>query len=274
MSSSRPSIDKIKQSMRSTWMAGDFGEIARNTVAAAEAFARRIGVKPGARVLDVACGSGNVAIPLARDGAVVTGVDIAPNLLEQAQQRAIAENLAIQFEEGDAEQLPYDDASFDAVVSMFGAMFAPRPEMVVSEAARVLRPGGLLAMANWNPASFTGKMFKVSSRHVAPVAGLAPPILWGDETTVRQRLAASFTGIETNLIAIVFDLPFDPAGAVNYFRTYFGPTKVAFGRLDESGQAAMAGDLEALWSEANVAPDPTQHTVIRNEYLQVKAIRI
>jgi SAM-dependent methyltransferase len=255
-------------------MAGDFGEIARNTVAAAEAFARRIGVLPGSRVLDVACGSGNVAIPLARDGAVVTGVDIAPNLLAQAQHRAAAENLAVQFDEGDAEQLPYADASFDAVVSMFGAMFAPRPEMVVSEIARILRPGGLLAMANWNPASFTGKMFKVSSRHVAPPPGLPPPLLWGDEAAVRERLASSFTGVETSLIAIEFDLPFDPVGAVSYFRKYFGPTQVAFGRLDEAGRAAMASDLEALWSEANVAPDPTQRTIIHNEYLQVKATRI
>jgi SAM-dependent methyltransferase len=274
MSSSGPSIDQIKQSMRTTWMAGDFGEIARNTAAAADAFARRIGVKPGMRVLDVACGSGNVAIPLARDGAIVNGVDIAPNLLAQARERATAENLTAQFDEGDAEQLPYGDASFDVVVSMFGAMFAPRPEMVVSEIARVLQPGGLLAMANWNPASFTGKMFKVSSRHVAPPPGLAPPLLWGDEATVRERLGSRFTGVETSLIAIEFDLPFDRKGAVAYFRKYFGPTQVAFSRLDEAGQAAMASDLEALWSEANVAPDPTQRTVIRNEYLQVKATRI
>jgi SAM-dependent methyltransferase len=271
---SSPGIEQIKASMRAAWMAGDFGEIARNSVAAAEAFVGRLRIPAGARVLDIACGSGNVSIPLARQGAEVTGVDIAPNLLAQARERAAAENLAAEFDEGDAEQLPYADASFDAAVSMFGAMFAPRPEAVVSEVARILRPGGLLAMANWNPTSFTAQLFKVSSNHVAPPTGLAPPIMWGDEATVRERLAPSFLNIKTELMAIDFDLPYDPAGSVAYFRKYFGPTRIAFSRLDEAGQAAFARDLESLWSAANVAPDPAQHTLIRNQYLQVKATRI
>jgi SAM-dependent methyltransferase len=225
-------------------------------------------------VLDIACGSGNLAIPLARGGADVTGVDIAPNLLEQARARASAENLKATFDEGDAEQLPYADASFDVVVSMFGAMFAPRPELVVSEAARVLKPGGVLAMANWNPASFTGEMFKIGAKHVPPPPGVQPPVLWGDEGTVRQRLASKFRNIETKLIPIEFDLPYDPAGSVAYFRKYFGPTQVAFSRLDEAGQAAFAADLVALWSKANIASDPELHTVIKNEYLQVTANRV
>jgi SAM-dependent methyltransferase len=274
MSSTGPSIDQIKNSMRATWMAGDFGEIAKNTERAAEGFVGRLNVPSGARVLDVACGSGNLAIPLARGGADVSGVDIAPNLLEQARGRAAAENLKATFDEGDTEQLPYADASFDVVVSMFGAMFAPRPELVVAEAARVLKPGGLLAMANWNPASFTGDMFRVSSKHVPPPPGLVPPVLWGDEGTVRQRLAPKFKNIETKLIPIEFDLPYDPAGSVAYFRKHFGPTQVAFSRLDEAGQAAFAADLEALWSKANIAPEPEQHTMIKNEYLQVTATRI
>ena len=274
MSSTGPSIDQIKNSMRATWMAGDFGEIARNTQRAAEAFVGRINVPPGARVLDIACGSGNLAIPLARGGADVTGVDIAPNLLEQARGRAEAENLKATFDEGDAEHLPYADASFDVVVSMFGAMFAPRPELVVSEAARVLKPGGLLAMANWNPASFTGQMFKIGSKHLPPPPGLMPPVLWGDEATVRQRLEVKFKNIETALIPIEFDLPYDPAGSVAYFRKYFGPTQVAFSRLDEAGQAAFAEDLVALWSKANIASDRERHTVIKNEYLQVTATRV
>ena len=260
--------------MRATWMAGDFGEIAKNTERAAEGLVSRLNVPSGTRVLDIACGSGNLAIPLARGGADVTGVDIAPNLLEQARTRAAAENLKATFDEGDAEQLPYPDASFDIVVSMFGAMFAPRPELVVSEAARVLKSGGMLAMANWNPASFTGEMFKVGSKHVPPPPGVQPPVLWGDEATVRQRLAPKFNNIKTKLIPIEFDLPYDPAGSVAYFRKYFGPTQVAFSRLDEAGQAAFAADLEALWSKANIAPDPHQHTTIKNEYLQVTATRI
>jgi ubiquinone/menaquinone biosynthesis C-methylase UbiE len=267
-------MQNIKQAMRTTWMAGNFGEIAKNTARVAEEFVDRLAIRPGLHALDIACGSGNVAIPMARAGAVVTGVDIAPNLLAQARERAAAEGLVVNFDEGDAEQLPYAEASFDVVATMFGAMFAPRPEIVVAEISRVLKPGGLLSMANWNPASFTGEMFRTSAKHVPPPPGLPAPLLWGDEKTVQERLASYFTTIRTQLIRIEFDLPFPPAGAVEYFRTYFGPTQVAFSRLDEAGQAALASDLVALWSAANVAPNPEQHTVTRNEYLQVTAIHI
>jgi 2-polyprenyl-3-methyl-5-hydroxy-6-metoxy-1,4-benzoquinol methylase len=273
MSSSQPPIQQIKDSMRATWMAGDFGVVAKTISADAEAFVNRLTIPSGARVLDVACGTGNLAIPLARKGTIVTGVDIASNLLAQARERAIAEDLTATFDEGDAEQLPYADASFDVVVTMFGAMFAPRPDVVASELARVLKPGGVLAMANWNPASFSGQMFKIGGRHVAPPPGIAPPVLWGDETIVTERLSHHFADIQTKLITIHFDLPTNPAGAVAFFRQYFGPTQVAFSRLDEAGQAAFATDLEHLWSGANIAPDPANRTLIRNEYLQVTATR-
>lgn len=273
MASSVPSMQQIKESMRATWMAGDFGVVAKTVAAEAEAFVGRLEFAEGAQVLDVACGTGNSAIPLARRGALVTGVDIAANLLAQARERAAGEGVTIQFDEGDAEQLPYSDASFDVVVSMFGAMFAPRPELVAAEFARVLKPGGLLAMANWSPASFAGQMFKVGARHVPPPPGLAPPVLWGDEATVRARLADNFTKIQTTPISLPFDMPVGPAGAVTFFRTYFGPTKVAFERLDTAGQAAFAADLEALWAGANEAPDPENHTLVKNEYLQVTALR-
>jgi ubiquinone/menaquinone biosynthesis C-methylase UbiE len=273
MNAPRPSIEQIKSSMRASWMAGDFGEVAKTISAGAESFVERLPLKPGMRVLDVACGTGNVAIPLARKGAVVTGVDIAPNLLAQARERAAAEGLAAGFDEGDAEALPYDDASFDAVVSMFGAMFAPRPELVAREFGRVLKPGGLLAMANWNPASFTGKMFRVGSQHVPPPPGVPAPVLWGDAATVKERLTPYFEDVRTELVAIDFDLPHTPAGVVAFFRRYFGPTQMAYGRLDEAGQAAMTADLEALWTGANVAADPANQTLVRNEYLQVMARR-
>jgi len=159
------------------------------------------------------------------------------------------------------------------VVTMFGAMFAPRPELVASEFARVLKPGGLLAMANWNPTSFSGQMFKAGSKHVPPPPGIPAPVLWGHEETVRERLAKDFSGINTKLIPVDFDLPDSPAGVVVFFRKYFGPTQVAFSRLDEAGQAAFTADLEALWSSANVSPDPIHHTLVRNQYLQVTATR-
>ena len=247
--------------------------IARNTADAAEAFVSRLAIAPGARVLDIACGTGNVTIPLARLGARATGIDIATNLLAQARDRALSEGIEIAFDEGDAEQLPYPDSSFDAVVTMFGAMFAPRPEIVVSECARVLKPGGLLAMANWTPGGLAGQMLQVTARHAGSPLGVAPPVHWGHAKVVRERLAAAFENVELESCSIDFDIPASPAGAVSFFRTYFGPTLAAFDSLDERGQAALALALEALWARANTAPDPTTRTVIQNEYLQVMARR-
>ena len=273
MSATALPIEKIKEGMRATWMAGDFGVVAKTITNGAEQFVSRLKIPAGARVLDVACGTGNTAIPMARGGAVVTGVDIAANLIVQARERAAAEGVAVTFDEGDAEQLPYADGTFDAVVTMFGAMFAPRPGIVASESARVLKPGGLLAMANWNTGGFTGKMFKIGGQHVPPPPGIAPPALWGDEATVRERLSADFTNIRTEIVPIAFELPLSPEGAVDFFRKYFGPTQVAFSRLDPGGQAAFKKDLVELWTSANVAPDPAERTLIRNEYLQVLATR-
>jgi ubiquinone/menaquinone biosynthesis C-methylase UbiE len=265
-------MQPLKDAMRDVWMAGDFGVVAKTIAGAAEEFVARLDIPPGARVLDLACGTGNVALPLARKGAHVTGVDIAANLLAQARERAAAEGLDMVFDEGDAEQLPYPDASFDAVLTMFGAMFAPRPELVVSECARVLKPGGLLAMANWTPTGFTGQTFRVTARHVPPPAGVAPPIQWGHPKIVRDRLTHAFENVDLEMISIQINLPTNPAGAVKFFRTYFGPTQAAFGRLDEAGQAALAADLEELWTYANTASDPGR-TLVENEYLQVTARR-
>jgi SAM-dependent methyltransferase len=203
----------------------------------------------------------------------VTGVDIATNLLEQARERAEAEGLSVHFDEGDAEQLPYPDGSFDALVTIFGAMFAPRPEVVASELARVLKPGGLLAMANWKPTSFTGKMLRVSSQHVLRSPGIVPPLLWGDEAIATGRLAPHFDRIRTEIIPVDFDLATSPAGAVAFFRKYFGPTQMAFNRLDEAGQSARASALESLWNSANLAEDSANRTLIKNEYLQGTATR-
>src|SRR5580698_965803 len=147
-------LEQLKSRMKAAWTAGDFGQIAPFISGEAENFVARLNLKPGAQLLDVACGTGNSAIPAARAGGRVTGVDIAPNLLEQARVRAAAEQLEILFQEGDAEQLPYPDESFDFVITMFGAMFAPRPERVAGELMRVCRPGGQIAMANWTPEGF------------------------------------------------------------------------------------------------------------------------
>jgi SAM-dependent methyltransferase len=261
-----------KEKMRATWMAGDFGKVAEFSAKYAEDFVDAIDLKPGMQVLDVACGTGNLSIPAARKGARVTGADIATNLLAQARARAEVEGLKIAFEEGDAEHLPFPDEHFDLVMSMFGAMFAPDPDRVASELARVCRHGGKIAMANWTPEGFTGKMFRLSSRHVPPPVELPAPTLWGDEAVARLRLSANGVEVKTARRTIVFDCPFSPREVVQFFREYFGPTKVAFSRLDATAQEAYRADLEKLWSQHNQAKGG--NTLIRNEYLEVIGTRL
>ncbi len=264
-------LTQLKQRMRGAWMAGDFGQIARYTAKSAQEFVGRLPIQPGTRVLDVACGTGNLAIPAARKGAQVCGVDIAPNLLEQARQRASDEGFTASFEEGDAEQLPYPDAHFDVVMSMFGAMFGPRPELVASELARVCRPGGTIAMANWTPESFVATQFAIGNRYVPPPAGIPAPVLWGDEQVVRQRLGLHTSSIRTDRQTVDFDYPFPPSEVVQFFRRYFGPTQVAFAKLPPDAQLAYTAELESLWQRQNEATDG--HTAVRAEYLQVIATR-
>jgi SAM-dependent methyltransferase len=266
-----PEVETLKAKLKETWIAGDFGQIAKATARGAEEFIDRLNLQPGMKVLDVACGSGNLALPAARRGALVTGVDIAPNLIEQARERAKQEGLTIQFDEGDAEALPYDDASFDAVVTMFGAMFAPRPELVAAELKRVCRPGGFIAMANWTPTGFVGRMFKTVAGHFPPPAGMPPPVLWGVEETVRERLGNGISKLDANERTITFNFPFPPAQVVEHFRNYFGPVQKAFGALDEKGQSALRHDLEQLWNGNNKATNGT--TLGEAQYLEVIAVR-
>jgi SAM-dependent methyltransferase len=223
------------------------------------------------RVLDVACGSGNQSIPAARTGAEVTGVDIAPNLIKQAGKWAASENLKIQFDEGDAENLPYADAEFDVVMTMFGAMFAPRPERVSAELIRVCRPGGTIAMGNWTPTGFVGQMFKIVGSHVTPPANMPSPLLWGDDTTVRERLGGGVSEINFEPRLISFAFPFGAAETVVFWREFYGPTHKAFAALDAEGQAALRRDLEKLWADKNLADDGT--TRVEAEYMEVTAVR-
>src|SRR5215217_2834788 len=241
-------LSALKTKLQATWSAGDFGQIAKYYADDAAGFIKRLDLKPGMTVLDVACGTGNLAIPAARTGATVTGIDIAPNLVEQARENAKAAGLNAKFDEGDAEALPYEDASFDAVVTMFGAMFAPRPDLAASELKRVCRPGGLIAMANWTPSGFIGQMFKATSAHVPPPPGMTSPVLWGVEETVRERFGEGISKLDTKLQKITWVFPFSPAESVEHFRLYFGPTQKAFGALDEEKQAALREDLEQLWA--------------------------
>jgi ubiquinone/menaquinone biosynthesis C-methylase UbiE len=257
--------------MKAAWMAGDFGQIATFIAPEGEQFIARLSLKQGMQLLDIACGTGNTAIPAAKAGAKVVGVDIATNLLEQARTRAAAEQVEIDFKEGDAEDLPCADRSFDVVISMFGAMFAPRPERVAAELLRVCKPGGLIAMANWTPRGFVAKTFAVTAKIVPPPPGVLPPHLWGDESTVQQRLGHGCAELTCTRRQIRMLYPYSPKEMVAFFRTYFGPTKMAFSRLDAGGQESLAAQLEAVWMEHNTATDGT--TALESEYLDVRAIR-
>jgi SAM-dependent methyltransferase len=266
-----PEMESLKTRLKATWMSGDYGHFATYLESGALEFLSRINIEPGARVLDVACGAGQTAIPMSRAGAKVTGVDIATNLIEQARARAQAENLDAHFDEGDAEMLPYEDRSFDIVVSLIGAMFAPRPELVAAELKRVCRPGGKIIMGNWTPSGFVGKMFKTHGKHVPPPAIMPPPVRWGDEETVRERFNDGISHLKLTRRLYPFRYPFPPSEVVEFFRTYYGPSHKAFAALDPEKQAALRQDLETLWAEHSSATDGT--TSLESEYLEVIAIR-
>lgn len=265
-------MDSLKQRLKSTWSAGDFGQIAKSYQRGAASFISELGIKPGQKVLDVACGNGNLSFPAAQVGAVVTGVDIAPNLISQAKQRAENEGLNITFEEGDAERLPYSDASFEIAVSMFGAMFAPRPELVVSELLRVTAPGGTLAMANWTKESFIGEMFKTIAGFVPPPSIMPSPLLWGDEGIVSERFKdASNIVTERQTITFEFDMP--PEEVISFWREYYGPTQRAFAALDDDSekQKDLYQALSNLWRNANRAKGNA--TLVDSQYLKVLVTR-
>jgi hypothetical protein len=270
----QPNFEQMKESMRAPWIAGDFGALAREIGATeAERFVARMGLEPGARVLDIACGTGNVTIPLARRGATVTGLDMVPRLLEEARARATREGLHIRFDEGFAETLPYPDGSFDVLVSMFGIMFSPLPATVVSEMTRILTPGGRLALADWTPSGFSGRMSAVSGRHLPPPPGTISPFLWGEEAALRDRLKPGFDAVETSVGPVSWELQRSAAGSAEFFAKNAGPIQLMLGGLDASKQAALLHDLEQFWIDSNLATNGENYTLISNEYLQAHAVR-
>jgi len=238
-------MESLKTRLRTTWMSGDYGYFAKYLLPGAMDFLNRLDIAPGTRMLDVACGAGQIAIPAARAGVDVTGIDIAANLIDQAQARARAEKLDVRFDEGDAERLPYADASFDLVVSLIGAMFAPVPERVAAELVRVCRPGGRIVMA--------------------------PPVKWGDEATVRERLRDGIAKLSVSRRLYPMRYPFPPSEVVEFFRLYYGPTNRAFASLDPVGRSSLRHDLEQLWDRNNLAGRGA--TNVNSEYLEVVAIR-
>ena len=267
-----PAMQALKARLRTTWMAGDYPSLARYLEPGALELLARLDVAPGTRMLDVACGAGQIAIPAARAGAHVTGIDLAANLVALARARAEEEGVDARFDEGDAEMLPYEDASFDLVTSLIGAMFAPRPDLVAAELLRVCRPGGRIVMANWTPEGHIGEMSALIARHVPPSSLMPSPLLWGHEATVRERLACGTSRIDVARRLYPIRFPFPPAAVVDFFRTNFGPTARAFEILDDAGRGALREDLARLWARNDLARDGTT-THVESEYLEVVAIR-
>jgi ubiquinone/menaquinone biosynthesis C-methylase UbiE len=263
-------FQQLKTRLKTTWSAGDYDVFARYMEGDAEVFFNRLGVKPGSSLLDVGTGAGQLALIAARAGARVIGSDIAANWIEKARIRAKAEGLDVVFEEGDAESLPYADGQFDVVTSLIGAMFAPRPERVAAELTRVCRPGGMIAMANWTPGGFVGKMFKTIAKHLAP-SGMPSPVLWGDEATVRERLREDIADLKCTVRTYHFEYPFPPDAVVEFFRKNYGPMTRAFESLDAKGQEQLRSELVSLWSTHNRSEGNT--TLVDAEYLEVIAIR-
>ena len=265
-----PELQVVKHHLKQVWETGDFHRLARYMEHDIRDFYDRLNVPPGCQLLDVACGSGELTLLAARDGARATGVDIATYLVQKARARAKALGLNARFEEADAESLPFPDASFDIVVSLIGAMFAARPEAVASELLRVCCPGGIIAMANWTAQGFVGQMFKAVSKYIAP-SGIPSPVLWGDEATVRTRLGRGVSDLTLTRRHYTFDFPFPPSDVVDFFQLYYGPINRAFAALPEDGRKMLHSELEELWSAHNHASDGL--TVVRAEYLEVIATR-
>jgi SAM-dependent methyltransferase len=268
MSTIDSEMESLKARLKTTWMSGDYGHFATYLEAGAFDFLARLNLAPGSRLLDVACGAGQIAIPAARAGVRVTGVDIARNLVEQARARAAAVGVDAVFDEGDAENLPYLDAEFDLVVSLIGAMFAPRANRVAAELLRVCRPGGRIVMANWTSGGHVGQMFRIIGQYVPPLPLMDSPLEWGDEAIVQERLETGATRLVATRRLYPMRYPFSPADVVEFFGSHYGPLVRTMAALDAEGQADLRRDLVELWTANNLAPDG-RSTHVNAEYLGV-----
>jgi ubiquinone/menaquinone biosynthesis C-methylase UbiE len=256
----------LKARQQTTWASGDYAEIATLIVPVAERLADAADLRAGSTVLDVASGSANAAIAAARLGAVVTGVDYVPTLLERGRERAAAERLAIDLRDGDAEALPFADASFDATLSVFGSMFAPDHERTAAEILRVTRPGGTVGLASWTPEGFIGAMFRTVGAHFPPPAGVASPLLWGSEEHLAEIFGPDVTWTHRTR---TFTFRFASAAEfVGRFGTYYGPTLKAI----EAVGSPLERDLEDLAREWNRLEQPGP-IAVPAEYLESVGVR-
>jgi SAM-dependent methyltransferase len=271
-SAARPAPDfaQLTEAGRRVWSSGDFNAIARQTMPMAEDLVRAADPHPGQAVLDVACGSGNAALVAARRYCAVAGIDIAENLIERARARAAADGVEVDFRVGDAQALPYADGRFDAVMSVFGAMFAPDQARAATELLRVCRPGGTIAMANWMPSEFGADFFGAHARHAPPPAGAPSPLAWGSAAGIDALLGPGCRAIACE--RRVERAYYRSVGhAVELFSRWFGPTIRALGIVGEEGRDAFQRDIAAVFEKHNRASDGT--AIVETAYLRVLAVR-
>jgi ubiquinone/menaquinone biosynthesis C-methylase UbiE len=263
-------LEAVKSRQQAAWGSGDYAVIGTTLQIVGELLAEACDVRTDERVLDVAAGNGNATLAAARRGGTVTSTDYVAALLDRGAERAKAERLDVTFQVADVEALPFDDASFDVVLSTFGVMFTPHQAQAASELARVCRPGGRIGMANWTPDGFIGQMFKTLGRHVPPPAGLQPPSLWGVEAHLRSlfdELAARVT-----VTPRIFNFRYRSAAHfIEVFRTWYGPIHKAFAALPADGAAALERDLTELLNRLN--PAGATSLVVPSEYLEVVITR-
>jgi SAM-dependent methyltransferase len=262
-------LSEQKQQARAMWAMGDYPTIAEKIATAGSKAAEAAGIAGGDEVLDVACGSGNATIPAALTGASVTGLDITPELLDAARENAARAGVEIELVEGDAEQLPFEDGTFDAVISVFGCMFAPDHRATAAELARVLRPGGRLAVCAWTPAGNIGQFFITVAKHMPPPPeGFQPPILWGVEDHARQLFDG--TGVELEFEESAVDFVADSADDfLALYEAKLPPMVAAKAALVPEGKwDALRADVERLYETQNTADDGSFRAP--GEYLVIK----
>jgi ubiquinone/menaquinone biosynthesis C-methylase UbiE len=269
--SDTPDLAAVTEIQQKIWSKGDFAMVAGIVFHVAEDLAEALDIVPDERVLDVACGSGNGALAAARRAwGNTVGADYVPALLERGRERAAAERLDVEFIEADAQDLPFEDGSFDVAMSIFGAMFAPDQPKAASELLRVVRPGGRIGMANWTPDGAVGKMFKTISKHAPPPPGVESPLRWGTEERLEELFGDGISDLRVE--RRLSRQPFRSADHyIEFFRTYFGPTKTAYERVGDEGEQALTDDLREFLEANNTAGD--RGMVLEAEYLRVVATR-
>jgi len=256
----------VKLKQQAAWSAGDYAVVGTTLQIVGETLCEALDLRAGERVLDVAAGNGNATLAAARRWCDVVSTDYVGALLARGEARASAEGLAVQFQEADAENLPYADGSFDVVLSTFGVMFTPNQERAASEMARVCKSGGKIGLANWTPSGFIGELFKLMGRYIPPPAGVKSPSLWGTEERLRELFGDRIATLETVRKNFVFRYR-TPQHWLDTFRTYYGPVQKAFNAVGAAREEALAADLIRLVQQFNRAGDGAM--VLPSEYLEV-----